>query len=269
MINRKSVLASGIAAAIFAVSSAGAANVQPSHAGALAQTSFNTPSGSTLLFDQTANPSTSGTPAQNFSSSYDSYDNEAADDFVVPSGGWTINTINLATSVTTTFTGATPVAINIYPDVAGAPGTTAACSYPAAPSVVSATDTIVTLPTGCALGAGTYWLAVAVDFNFVTQGQIFWANQTTGSGSDNLWRNPGDAFASGCTDWDTLANCGVGGGVDTGYTFQLLGAVGNGGGGTPVAEARELPTLSQWSALLAASALALVGLFGVRRRSRR
>src|SRR5690606_21994711 len=121
--------------------------------------------------------------------------------------------------------------------------------------------------SSCALAAGTYWLAVAVDFNFVTQGQIFWSTQTSGAASASVWRNPGDAFATGCTDWGTLAACGVGGGVDPAYTFQLLGAVG--GGGTPLAEAQELPTLSQWSTLLAAGGLALLGLFGVRRRARR
>src|SRR5690606_37729091 len=116
------------------------------------------------------NLGTNGAPVQNFSSSYDSYDNEAADDFVVPAGGWTINSINMGTTNTGSFAGATPVAINIYPDAGGLPGTTAACSYPAAPSTVTASSTTITLPSSCALAAGTYWLAVAVDFNFVTQG---------------------------------------------------------------------------------------------------
>lgn len=267
MINRKSVLACGIAAAIFTVSSAGAASLERSHVGVSGQPNFHTPNGSTILFDQTGNPSTNSTTAQNFSSSYDSYDNEAADDFVVPAGGWSVNAVNILSTTSAGFTGATTAVVNFYPDAGGVPGATATCSYPAAPAIVDAASTSITLPTGCALAAGTYWVGVSVTLDFDPDGQIYWTNDTVGSLSDSVWRNPGDAFATGCTDWDTLAACGVGGGVDPGESFQLLGTVG--GGGTPLAEARELPTLSQWSALLAASGLALVGLFGVRRRSRR
>ena len=159
--------------------------------------------------------------------------------------------------------------VNFEPDAAGVPGATATCSYSAAAATVAATATRIVLPTGCSLAAGTCWVGISVALYFAPDGQIYWINDTVGSLSDSVWRNPGDAFDTGCTDWDTLANCGVGGGVDPGESFQLLGAVGNGGGGAPLEPARELPTLSQWSALLAASGLALIGLFGVRRRSRR
>lgn len=266
MINRKSLLASGIAAAILTISTAGAANLQSSHAGVVAQPSFNVPTGSTILFDQTANPSASGVTDQNFSSSYDSYDNEAADDFVVPASGWTLSSINMVTSTSGGFTGTRTASVNIYPDAAGMPGTVAACSYAAAPAVIGATSTAITLPTTCSLTAGTYWVAISVALDFTPDGQIYWTNDTVGSLSDAVWRNPGDAFATGCTDWGTLATCGVGGGVDPGYSFQLLGAVG--GGGTPLEPTVALPTMSQWSALLAVGGLALLGLFGVRRRSR-
>ena len=269
MINRKSLLASGIAAAIFTISTAGAATLQTSHVGAVTQPSFNTPNGSTILFDQTANQSTNGTTAQNFSSSYDAYDAEAADDFAVPAGGWTLSSVNLITSTSGGFTGPTTASVNIYPDAAGAPGATAACSYAAAPATIGATTTAITLPTTCALPAGTYWVAISVALDFGVGGQVFWTNSTVGSLSDGVWRNPGDGFGTGCTNWGTLAACGVGGGVDPGYSFQLLGAVGGGGGGViPYVPAQELPTLSQWSALLAAGGLALFGLLGLRRRSR-
>ena len=266
MINRKTLLASGIAAAIFAVSTAGAAPVA-STTNVAVQPVFNTPSGSTVLFDQTANPGTNGAPAQNFSSSYDSYDNEAADDFVVPAGGWTISSVNIISSGTAGFTGATPAAVTIYPDAGGMPGATPACSYPTAAATVTASSTSIALPSGCSLGAGTYWVGISIDFNFVTQGQFFWSTQTSGSGNLAVWRNPGDGFALGCTNWGTLPACGVAGGVESAMGFQLLGAVG--GGGVPYEPAVALPTMSQWSALLAAGGLALLGLFGVRRRARR
>ncbi len=269
MINRTSLLAGGIAAAIFTISSAGAATLQTSHAASAAQPSFNVPNGSTILYDQTGNPSANGTTDQNFSSSYDSFDNEAADDFAVPAGGWTLSAVNMLTSTSAAFTGNTTASVNIYPDAAGIPGATATCSYAAAPATVAAASTAITLPTTCALPAGTYWVAVSIALDFAASGQIYWTADTVGALSDAVWRNPGDGFATGCTNWGTLIACNVGGGVDPGLSFQLLGAVGIGGGGIPLEPARELPTLSQWSALLAASGLALIGLLGVRRRSRR
>ncbi len=265
MIYRKTLLASGIATAIFAVSSAGAATLQSSHAAAVVQPTFNVPSGSTILYDQTGDASGNGAPAQNFSAASDAYDSEAADDFVVPAGGWTISTVNMVTSTTGPFTGTAPAAVNIYPDAAGMPGASAACSFSATATVAAATTTIP-LAGGCSLAAGTYWVAVSVQLDFTPNGQIFWSNRNTQTNSLSVWRNPGDGFATGCTNWGTVPACNVGGAFPD-FQFQILGAIG--GGGVPYAPAAALPTMSQWSALLAAGGLALLGLFAVRRRARR
>lgn len=266
MFNRKTLLASGIATAIFAVSSVSAAPLQSSHASPALSPTFNVPFGSTVLYDRVGNDSGNGAPVQNFSSSYDAYDSEGADDFVVPAGGWTISSFNMVTTVGTPLT--TVASVNIYPDAAGMPGTAPACSYAAAPANVTATGTTITLPTTCPLAAGTYWFAVSVDVDFGTGGQIFWSNRTDQANSLSVWRNPADGFGSGCTNWDTVPNCAVGGSFPD-FQFQVVGAVGAGGGGTPYVAPAQLPTMSQWSALLAVGGLALLGLFGVRRRSRR
>jgi hypothetical protein len=121
------------------------------------------------------------------------------------------------------------------------------------------------LPAACELGAGTYWLAVSVDVDFGVGGQIFWSTRTVQSNALAAWRNPGDGFASGCTDWGTIPSCGVGGGVDPDVLFQILGT--EGGGGVPAAPPRELPTLSQWGVLFGAAGLALLGMLRVRRRN--
>jgi len=267
MILRKTSLAAGIAAAAFTVCSATAAPIVSSHVGAAATPAFPAPNGSSVvLYDQTDSPGTNGFPVQNFETAYDAYDSEGADDFVVPAGGWTIDTVNL---VTTTGTPAAQTAsVNFYPDAAGLPGATAACSYASAPANVGAASTTITLPAPCVLGtAGTYWVAVSVNQSFGSNGQIFWSTRTVQSNSPYAWRNPGDGFASGCTNWAGGAACGVGGGVDPDSLFQIVGVVGGGGGPAPVA--RELPTLSQWGLMLGAAGLALLALFGVRRRATR
>ncbi|SFM96446.1 hypothetical protein [Dokdonella immobilis] len=262
----KSLLAGSIAAAVFAMSTAGAAVPQASHAGVAVQPNFPAPNGAAIvLYDQTDSASGNGAPAQNFEASYDAYDSEGADDFVVPASGWTVTQVNLVTTITTPLT--TTAAVNIYPDAGGVPGGTATCSYPSAAADVTAGGTTITLPTSCALGAGTYWVAATVDVDFASNGQLFWSNRTIQSNSPAVWRNPGDGFASGCTTFTAMTTCGVGGGTNPDFLFQIVGTAG--GGGVPAEPARELPTLSQWSALLAAGGLALLGMFGLRRRARR
>jgi hypothetical protein len=271
MINRKTLLASGIAAAMFAASSASALPLQSSNAGAAVQPTFTVPNGMTTLYDQADNASGNGAPVQNFEAGYETYDNEAADDFVVPAGGWTVSTLNMVTTQSTGFTGTETADVTFYTDAGGLPSTTAVCSFAGATATVAAASTTIDLTGGCSLGAGSYWVAVMVNQDFATNGQIFWSNRTVQSNNTGVWRNPGDGFGTGCTNWATTASCDSGGGPVGGgfpdFQFQLIGAVG--GGGIPLEPARELPTLSQWSALLAASGLALIGMLGLRRRSRR
>lgn len=264
MLNKKYLLASGVAAAVFAMSSVSAATLQKGHAGAAATPAFPAPNGAAVvLYDQTDSAGTNGVPVQNFEPAYDAYDNEAADDFVVPAGGWTVESFNIVTTIGSPT--ATTASVSIYPDNGGTPGTTATCSDAAAAANLVSGASSITLTTPCALSAGTYWVAVSVNLSFAASGQVFWSGRTVGSNSPAVWRNPGDGFGSGCTDWGTVATCGVGGGVDPDYLFQVVGTVGGGGG--PVEPARELPTLGQWGLMLGAAGLALLGLFGVRRRN--
>lgn len=178
-----------------------------------------------VLYDQTDSASGNGAPDQNFEAAFDAYDSEAADDFVVTEPtGWTINRIN--TVGTTGTPGGALVDVNFYMDVGGAPDTVAICSY----SAISPTDTLgsfnIDLPTDCILPPGTHWVAIQVDQNFGTFGQHFWSNRSVDNGSGGVWRNPGDGFGSGCTDWSTAGTvCGVGGGFND-FLFSLEGVLG-------------------------------------------
>lgn len=266
MITRKTLLASGIAA-VLAATGVGAATLQSSHPGTPQTVSFTQATSAAVLFDQTDNASGDGAPAQKFEPAFDVYDTEGADDFVVPTGGWTLTEVDLVTSTGAGFTGATTASINIYPDASGMPGGTATCSFPSTAATVTATTTTVALPGGCSLGAGTYWVAAQIDLEYGANGQIFWSNRTVQSNSAGLFRNPGDGFGSGCTSWDTQANCGVGGGTNPDFLFQLVGDVG--GGAAPLPAYAPVPTMSQWGAGLGVAGLALLGLFGLRRRHSR
>ena len=76
----------------------------------------------TILYDQTDNPAANSTVSQNFEAANDAFDNQLADDFVVPAGGWTIGQVNV---LGVYFNGpgpATSVNVFFYADAAGLPG---------------------------------------------------------------------------------------------------------------------------------------------------
>ncbi|HSM51002.1 MAG TPA: DUF11 domain-containing protein [Thermoanaerobaculia bacterium] len=178
-----------------------------------------------VLYDQTNNASGNGAPVQDFEASFDAYDCDAADDFVITDAtGWDVEQVVI---VGTQSSGGTPTSVDVtfYADSATFPGAVV-CSYPGLIPAGSTTMT-VTLPTVCELPQGTFWLGFQVNQNFGGgNGQVFWSNRTTQSGSGGVWRNPLDGFGSGCTSWGRQTTCGVGGGTNPDFLFQILGEVG-------------------------------------------
>jgi uncharacterized repeat protein (TIGR01451 family) len=200
-------------------------------AGSAGAPAANTPAGGdVVLYSQLNNPAGNGVPDQDFEASFDAYDSEAADDFVVTdASGWTINQV---TTVGTTGTpGGATVSVDFYPNAAGGgdpdlPGATPTCTY----TGIVPTDTLgsftINLPTSCILPPGTHWVAIQTNQNFASFGQHFWSNRTTQTGSESVFRNPGDGFASGCTTFMPATVCGVGGGASPDLLFTIVGQVG-------------------------------------------
>ncbi|MET0232988.1 MAG: hypothetical protein ABW186_18810, partial [Rhodanobacteraceae bacterium] len=247
---RKSTIAIGIAAALstqaFVTTTNADAAVKvkpqksnPSTTHALPRFVFphHSPNGGGVLYDQSGS-GVNGAPSQNFESSFDQYDAQAADDFVVTdAAGWTVSGFNFQITATSDPSSAT-YDIFVLPDAGGLPGSTPACSYPAAAGVLGGGNTTlsVTLPTPCVLSTGTYWIEMVVNLDFGAGGQVFWSDFGGGSGANAKWQNPGQGFGSGCATWSDMATCvsssgsAVGGG-ETALLFQVLGTVGGGGGG--------------------------------------
>ncbi len=178
------------------------------------------------LYSQLDNVSGNGVPDQNFEASFDAYDSEAADDFVVPPG--TVWLVEQVRTVGTTGTpGGSTVQVNFHTNTGALPGAIVpGCSY----TGIAPTDTLgsftINLPTACTLAAGTYWVAIQTTQNFASFGQHFWSNRTTQSNSQSVWRNPGNGFATSCLDWTAQTTCGVGGGASPDLLFEILGAIG-------------------------------------------
>lgn len=223
-----------------------------------------------LLFDQTDNASGNGSPDQDFEASFNAYDSMGADDFVVTdAAGWTIYQV---VTVGTQSTGGAPASIDVafYANSPGGGDTdlpgAVVCDYPGVIPTSGNASFVIDLPTTCILPPGIHWVSIQVNQNFGGGGgQHFWSNRTVQSGNEGVWINPGNGFATGCTTWTPQTTCGVGGGTNPDYLFQLYGEVG-GLYEPPVIQ--EIPTLGTVGfaallLLLAASA------FWALRRARR
>lgn len=255
------LLSIAIASAL-AVSAVHAAPVRNAGVGGTAPTNHG---GGTVLYSQLDNPAGNGVPDQDFEASFDAYDSFAADDFVVPGSavtGWTITSIQ--TVGTTGTPGAATVDVTIRqnsvgggdPDLPGA----AVCTYVDVVPVDTLGSFDITLPTPCILGPGTYWVELQTGQNFGSNGQHFWSNRSTQTGSEAVWRNPGDGFGSGCTTFAPQTSCNVGGGVSPDLLFQISGALGG------LAPPGPIPALSNTMLWTLTGLLTLFGVFAVRKR---
>ena len=200
-----------------------------------------------VLYDQTDNPGSNALSSQDFEAANDAYDNQAADDFEIPAGdgSWTIEEVFVAGAYFTGSTGPVPAAnVYFYADAGGLPG---AELYSAlgVTAVDSGGSLTVTLPTPATLPAGRYWLSVQARMDFTAGGQWGWFERTVLSGHASAWRNPGDGFGSGCTDWGVrAADCGVGNASGPDMIFSLSGSVG-GSGPVTCSSPADVPWLSE------------------------
>ena len=177
-----------------------------------------------VLYDQTSNSAGNGAPDQDFETSFDAYDSEGADDFVVPAGTmWSVDGVNI---VGTTGGNSASVDVAFYADNATFPAAAPTCSYPGLTTFTGSGSLSITLPTTCDLGEGNWWVAIQVNQDYGTSGQHFWSNRSVQSNNGAVWRNPGDGFATGCIAWDRMITCGVGGGASPDFLFQILGTAG-------------------------------------------
>ena len=183
-----------------------------------------------VLYDQTNNVGTNGFPSQDFEASLDAYDNQGADDFVIPvgDGSWTIDEVYVLGSFSA---GGGPVpAVNVwfYQNAGGLPGAVVYSALGLVPVDVAG-DLTIALPVPAVLPSGHYWVSVQAVMNFSPLGQWFWSTRSVQSNSPYAWQNPGDGFETGCSAWAAGASvCGVGGGIEPDALFRLSGSIGGG-----------------------------------------
>jgi len=154
------------------------------------------------LWDQMA-ADEDGYSSQEFGVANETYNNQAADDFVVI-GYWHIDSLTCfggyGASGPLNF-----VNVHFYADNAGFPGDTIVeffnlpCNTESKSGVVQ-----ISLPSDVILGDGIYWVSIVAVMDYDVAGQWWWYQSTTSYGAMWAWRNPADAFGSGyTTNWGT------------------------------------------------------------------
>jgi hypothetical protein len=165
------------------------------------------PSSAVTLYDQTARDSGISIVSQNFESTFDAYDCQAADDFVVPDGAkWRVTEIDI---LGTTFNGsgkADSENLLIYKNKRSKPGKVVA-EYDGIVGAEVNGSFFIGLGRGVRLKPGHYWLSFQANESFNLQGEWGWEASEDVVGLPSLWRNPGDGFETGCTDWTTETEC--------------------------------------------------------------
>ncbi|MDZ7813795.1 MAG: hypothetical protein U5L74_12095 [Ideonella sp.] len=175
-----------------------------------------------VLYDQNNNDAGNALTSQNFEADFDAFDNQGADDFVVPAGvSWKVQEVVITGAY---YNGAGPaptVRVTFYGSKGGKPAKVRA-DFAAVVPVDNGTGSFtLALPKAVKLKPGAYWVSVQANMDFSAGGQWGWQARTVQSNGGAQWQNPGDGFGSGCTTYAPVTGCL---GVDTpDFMFALNG----------------------------------------------
>jgi hypothetical protein len=184
-----------------------------------------TPTPCVVLHDQSNNAGGGGVVSQNFETSNDIYDAQAADDFVVPSmQNWTVQQVKVNGVY---FGGPGPAAsvnLTFYFGSGGFPGpVVAGGTFNNLSMSDSSGNFTIPLPTNLTLSAGTYWVSVQANMDFNPFGEWAWSDRMIASNSAAVWQNPGGGLTTSCYTYGRRgANCEIDPTAPD-QIFQILG----------------------------------------------
>jgi hypothetical protein len=208
----KTVLLASAAALALTVAGASAKPMTPgahSPAGHFVKRVLTQTPGSKTLYDQTGGDTGTGVVSDDFDSGvYDSYDDQGADDFTVPSGHvWKVKEVDAPGVYFNGYGPADGVTVYFYKNKGGLPGNLKATVTDGTVTDNAGSFTIK-FPSAVKLKAGTYWVSVQAQMNFSGgYGEWGWETGSTQNGKPAAWQNPGNGFGTGCTTWGTLQSC--------------------------------------------------------------
>lgn len=183
---------------------------------------FKTVKPAHVLWNQNSNY-TSGVNSMNFTSTVSSsHNDQAADDFVVPSGKvWKIAEVDVAGVYYDGPGPATSENVMFYKDANGLPGKAIATgTFNDLHGTDSGGNFAITLPARVRLKAGHYWVSVVANMFQLDRGNWAWVINGTQHGDLAVWRNPQGGWNI-CRNWCTLESMGLPG---PDLVFELKGA---------------------------------------------
>jgi hypothetical protein len=178
-----------------------------------------------LLYDQTDNDNGTGIDSQNFTDSgFDVYDCQGADEFTVPAGSiWKIKEVYVDGTYFDGAGSADSFSVTFYSSGKGKVGD-AVKTCPEASYYFDTQFDFGSEHIRCSarLNRGTYFVSVQANMAFSVGGQWGWLTNNTVRNNLSMWRNPGDGFDTGCTDFATTTTC-IPSGEGGDYSFALYG----------------------------------------------
>lgn len=170
-----------------------------------------------------------GPPVQQFTD-IDNRVLEAADDFIVPSGGMTIDAIQVAGSFSE-ITGAVvnTVKVVISVDFFGEPGPNEVLNVSIEPTDPIDPNFHLPLNQALELTTGKYWISVVPELSFTDYRQWYWDAAADQSGDKALFRDATDLLGQGFNNWVPV-NGNFGSSNANDLAFALLS---NASAGTP------------------------------------
>jgi len=171
------------------------------------------------------NAGTNATVSQDFEAANNAFDNQLADDFVVPGTEmWTVNQVAVSGVY---FNGPGPAAsfnVTFYSNAGGFPGAAVAGgTYTGLAYSNMGGIFTFSLPTPLVLPPGTYWVSVQARMDFTPGGEWGWTDRSVTSNNAAVWQNPGGGFGTPCTTYGRRgATCGI----DAANPDQVFSIVG-------------------------------------------
>jgi hypothetical protein len=209
------------AATLTLLSRTASAQQHPRITGAVAhagKTLFVKPGKNKILHDQNGDDAGIYAVSQNFQSTFDAYDCQAADDFTVPADSkWMVKEIDISGHYFDGLGLARNENVTVYKDKSGLPGKPVAYFNEIAGVDDGLGNFVLTLPDkGVRLKPGTYWLSVQVNMDYGVGGEWGWERTSVQDGNPAAWQNPGGGFQRGCATWGVETEClGFAPGADT------------------------------------------------------
>ena len=185
---------------------------------------FRMPKGAGILYNQNSNATGVGVDSQNFTSgTFVSYNDQGADDFVVPEKTlWTIAEVDVSGVY---YNGSGPAGsenVIFYRNGNGEPGN--AVKHGTFNELRGRDDNgnfAIKLPGhGLRLRPGIYWVSVVANCKYDGCGEWGWETTSVQHGSPAMWRNP-DNFCC-CPVWETLESC-ISDSIGPDFMFDLRG----------------------------------------------